>query len=232
DLGIGSAPGGDARSAEALAAPAGTGGAARQRYADQARDLLGFLKGQLPASHRFADVRVLPDCPTPPEPFMLCRSEGSGRLAGALGYNLALGLFTGGGDPSPACVRAYREACGDRRGHAVLAVAVVCAEDGARARALATTGALWAAQVAVTGDFGHGLVDPSEIDAGALSATGRAVFDAILRDAVLGTPGECRAQLERLREQYGADELMIVTSTHDFDARVRSYELLARAFAC
>jgi hypothetical protein len=31
-------------------------------------------------------------------------------------------------------------------------------------------------------------------------------------------------------EQFGADELMAVTITYDFDARVRSYELLAEMY--
>ena len=32
------------------------------------------------------------------------------------------------------------------------------------------------------------------------------------------------------KEQFGADELMAVTITYDFDARVRSYELLAEMY--
>jgi hypothetical protein len=33
-----------------------------------------------------------------------------------------------------------------------------------------------------------------------------------------------------LAAEYEADELMVVTITHDFKARLRSYELLAQAF--
>ena len=39
-----------------------------------------------------------------------------------------------------------------------------------------------------------------------------------------------RAGLEELAQQYGADELMVVTITYDHAARRRSYELLADAF--
>jgi hypothetical protein len=31
-------------------------------------------------------------------------------------------------------------------------------------------------------------------------------------------------------EKYGVDEVVIVTITHDFAARLKSYELLAREF--
>jgi hypothetical protein len=39
-----------------------------------------------------------------------------------------------------------------------------------------------------------------------------------------------RERLLALAAQYQADELVIVTITHDFKARLRSYELLAEAF--
>jgi hypothetical protein len=39
-----------------------------------------------------------------------------------------------------------------------------------------------------------------------------------------------REQLLALAERYDVDELVIVTITYDFAARVHSYELLAEAF--
>jgi hypothetical protein len=36
-----------------------------------------------------------------------------------------------------------------------------------------------------------------------------------------------RTELLRLAERYGVEEIMTVTVTHSFEARVRSYELLA-----
>jgi alkanesulfonate monooxygenase SsuD/methylene tetrahydromethanopterin reductase-like flavin-dependent oxidoreductase (luciferase family) len=46
----------------------------------------------------------------------------------------------------------------------------------------------------------------------------------------VGTPATVRARLEAVAEAYAADELMIVTITHDHQARRRSYELIAEAF--
>ena len=37
-------------------------------------------------------------------------------------------------------------------------------------------------------------------------------------------------KIEAVAEEYGADEVMIVTITYDHAARRRSYELVARAF--
>ena len=48
--------------------------------------------------------------------------------------------------------------------------------------------------------------------------------------SVVGTPGEVRERLIALAAEYAADELVVVTITHDPKARFRSYELLAGAF--
>ena len=49
------------------------------------------------------------------------------------------------------------------------------------------------------------------------------------RRAVIGNPEKVRAGLEEVAEQYGAQEVMVVTITHDHAARRRSYELIAEA---
>ena len=40
-----------------------------------------------------------------------------------------------------------------------------------------------------------------------------------------------KAQLLEIGEEYGTNEFVIVTITHDFESRLRSYELLAEAFS-
>jgi alkanesulfonate monooxygenase SsuD/methylene tetrahydromethanopterin reductase-like flavin-dependent oxidoreductase (luciferase family) len=46
------------------------------------------------------------------------------------------------------------------------------------------------------------------------------------RRAIIGSP----AAVEELARLYGADEVMIVTITYDHAVRLRSYELIAKAF--
>jgi alkanesulfonate monooxygenase SsuD/methylene tetrahydromethanopterin reductase-like flavin-dependent oxidoreductase (luciferase family) len=50
------------------------------------------------------------------------------------------------------------------------------------------------------------------------------------RRSVVGTPEQVKERLLALAADYQADELLVVTITHDFKARLRSYELLAEAF--
>ena len=44
------------------------------------------------------------------------------------------------------------------------------------------------------------------------------------------TPRRCARGLEAVAAEYGADEVIVVTITHDHAARRRSYELIAEAF--
>jgi alkanesulfonate monooxygenase SsuD/methylene tetrahydromethanopterin reductase-like flavin-dependent oxidoreductase (luciferase family) len=50
------------------------------------------------------------------------------------------------------------------------------------------------------------------------------------RRVVIGAPGTVRAGIEEVADLYGAEEIIVVTITHDHAARVRSYELIAEAF--
>jgi alkanesulfonate monooxygenase SsuD/methylene tetrahydromethanopterin reductase-like flavin-dependent oxidoreductase (luciferase family) len=47
---------------------------------------------------------------------------------------------------------------------------------------------------------------------------------------VLGTPDTVRDRLLALQTRYEADELMVITITGDYESRIKSYALLARAF--
>jgi alkanesulfonate monooxygenase SsuD/methylene tetrahydromethanopterin reductase-like flavin-dependent oxidoreductase (luciferase family) len=50
------------------------------------------------------------------------------------------------------------------------------------------------------------------------------------RRAIVGAIDKVRAQVEELADVYKADEVIVVTITHDHQARRHSYELLADAF--
>ena len=50
------------------------------------------------------------------------------------------------------------------------------------------------------------------------------------RRVVLGAPDEVRERLLEMRAAFEADELMVITITGDYDSRMTSYELVARAF--
>jgi alkanesulfonate monooxygenase SsuD/methylene tetrahydromethanopterin reductase-like flavin-dependent oxidoreductase (luciferase family) len=52
----------------------------------------------------------------------------------------------------------------------------------------------------------------------------------MLRHSIIGSRETVRAGLERFVELTGADELMVVTSVFDHEARKRSFEILAEVW--
>ena len=48
--------------------------------------------------------------------------------------------------------------------------------------------------------------------------------------AIIGSPETVREGLEEVAREYGAEEVTVVTITHEHEARRRSYELIAEAF--
>ena len=45
---------------------------------------------------------------------------------------------------------------------------------------------------------------------------------------IVGTPKTARAQIEKLAEEFGADEVMLVMIAYDFQDKLKSYELIAK----
>ncbi len=73
-------------------------------------------------------------------------------------------------------------------------------------------------------------VPPPEKAIEFLAREGKSVATATPgRRAIIGSPEKVRAGLETLAQEYGAEEVIVVTITHDHAARRRSYELLAEA---
>ncbi len=47
---------------------------------------------------------------------------------------------------------------------------------------------------------------------------------------ILGTAKECKEKIEKLADEYGVDEVIVVNVTYSFEHRKKSYELLAKEF--
>lgn len=104
-------------------------------------------------------------------------------------------------------------------------MSVICAETAGEARRLASGIELWRRRIMRGWDRGIPSPDQAlgELEPG-WEPPPPGIDGAHL---VTGTPEVVRAELIRIAEHCGVDEIMAVTVTHDFAARVRSYELLA-----
>jgi luciferase family oxidoreductase group 1 len=228
DLGLGRAPGGDQRTAQAL-----SNGqyAAADRFAEQVQDLVGFLDAALPAGHAYERVPAMPAGPGAPPIWLLGSSDYSGALAAALGLRFAFAHFISahGGD---AVTRAYRArfvpSAREAAPHAVVCAFVICAETAAEAEKLAACIDLRRLHMA------QGLNAPvptlKEAAAQRYSERELAYIRSQRTRAVIGDPRQVRERLLELRREFEADELMILTITGDYASRLKSYELLAQEF--
>ena len=228
DLGIGRAPGGDGRTAQAV-------GGGRfpdaDRFPEQVWELVGHLDGTLPNDHPYKKVRAMPEVETAPEVWLLGSSDYSGLLSAQLGLRFAFAHFISahGGD---AVMRAYRErfqaSQRENAPHTITCVFVICAKTDDEAERLARAIDLRRLHMA------QGIDSPvptlAEAERHRFTPQEQAYVDSQRPRAVIGGPKKCHAELLRLAARYSADELMVLTITGDYASRLESYERLADAF--
>jgi luciferase family oxidoreductase group 1 len=197
----------------------------------QLAELLAYLEDRLPPDHPFTNLsRGLPGLPHVPEPWLLGSSPQSALWAAELGLPYAFADFI---NPRGGAIAAtYRERFADSQRLATPVVAVgvwaLVAESREEAQYLAAS-SRWAFVKLRRGELIS--VPPPQEALDALEAERRAgTLSVPHRRSVLGTGEEVRAELEEIAREYGAQEVVVVTITHDHGARRRSYELLAEAF--
>jgi luciferase family oxidoreductase group 1 len=228
DLGLGRAAGTDPLTAFALQRDR------RQVQPDdfpqQLAELLAYLDNSLPPQHRFSRLAALPGSPGRPAPWLLGSSPQSGVWAAQLGLPYAFADFI---NPTGAPIaRRYRETFEPSTArlapHVIVATWALCAETDEEAQRLAAS-ARMAFALFLQGQPGP--IPPVD-EAVPFLADHADIASAFARQRrwTVGAADSVREQLEATAHEYGADEIMVVTITHDHGARRRSYELLAEAF--
>ena len=228
DLGLGRAPGGDQRTAQALSYPAPMKDV--RHYPEQVDDLIGFLAGELDASHPFAGVRAGPTDGSMPEVWLLGSGADSALLAAKRGLPFSFAHFFGTAiEHGPAIAEAYRkryepsERFPEPRLH--VALGVLCAETEEEVAFHAAP--LRLSRINMARGIHKGIVSPETALAHQFTPEEQAFLERSDRSAIRGTPDQVAAQLDDIADRFATNELGIVTICHDFQARVRSYELVA-----
>jgi luciferase family oxidoreductase group 1 len=173
----------------------------------------------------------MPAGPTAPEVWLLGSSDASAIYAAEQGLAFSFAHFINA-NGGPEVTQLYRERfCPSPELAEPLASAAiwaVCADSTEEANRLQKCRELALLRL-YTGRYGP---FPSVEEAEAFPYTPRdlAIIQHTRGRTVAGTPEVVREELTTMARAYGVQELVIVTITHDFKARVRSYELLADAF--
>jgi luciferase family oxidoreductase group 1 len=210
DLGIGRASGTDPLTTFALQRDRRQ--ASPDDFPEQFGELLAYLNGTIPDDHPFARLRLPTD--ERPDVWLLGSSPQSAIWAQQLGIDYAFADFINrNGSEMGLATRP--------RAVAVWALAAPTEEE---ARHLASSSRMTFRELR----RGNLIPVPPPQKAEQYLRE-RGADGAGNRRAILGTPERVRAGLEEVADAYGAEEVIVVTITHDHAARVRSYELIAEA---
>ncbi|ALP63778.1 MULTISPECIES: LLM class flavin-dependent oxidoreductase [Paraburkholderia] len=227
DLGVGRAPGGDMRTAQAVAAGDYNRG---ELFPQQVADLVALMSGTLPSDHLAHGVLLQPQVETRPQLWVLGSSDFGGMLAAQLGIRFSFAHFINA-HFGHAVAHAYRERFKpghEQKPYLAAAVFVICADTEQQAADLEKAVDLRRVQMA----YGLNERVPS-IAQGLAQEYGereQLIIDREKPRSIIGTPESVTQRLHALQEQFDADELIVLSVTGSYRARLRSYELLAEAF--
>ena len=227
DLGIGRAPGSDQITAAALAYGSQVG---IEYFPTRIADMIAFLSDEPTPTEAFSRVRATPKSETVPDIWLLGSSAGSAHYAAQFGLPFSFAQFINPHDGVDV-LAGYRDrfqpsALYDKP-QASISVFVMCAEDEEEAHHLAASRHFWRLRL----EKGlHGPY-PTPEDAAAFPYTpaDRARLEEIKPHSVVGTPSQVKESLIAMAKRFEVEEIVVLTISHDFAKRVRSYELVAEA---
>ena len=228
DLGVGRAPGGDRRTAQALN-PASSGMA--EEFPQAVVDLMQWLQGQ--AHHGvIAHPRPAPEATSAlPTVWMLGSSDYGAQLAAHLGLPYAFAYFFMDGQGVEEALHLYRSLYRPSARHpkpqATICVWALLAETDEEAKHWALSRDRWRLDRA-RGRLGA-LRHPDEIARAGFSPEELSSLEPMRRKAFVGSPATVVPRLRALAAALGLDELVINTWATDPAVRRRSYRLLAEA---
>ncbi|MET0875728.1 MAG: LLM class flavin-dependent oxidoreductase [Tardiphaga sp.] len=224
DLGLGRAPGTDQITVRALRRTL----TSSDNFPQDVMELQAFFAPAGPNQN----IQAVPAAGTEVPLWILGSSTYGAQLAAALGLPYAFASHFAPESLLQA-LQIYRERFEPSeqlaKPHAMVGVNIIAAESDKEAKRLATT-----QQMSFVNMFRgtRGLSQPPIDDIETYwSGPEKAQAMRMLARSIVGSPETVRAGIQALVAETGADELMIVSDVYDHQARLRSYELIARANA-
>ena len=228
DLGIGRAPGSDHLTAQALAA--GPGSLSHEYFPHQVNSLRQFLHDEVPAEDNFAKVHAEPRGDGAPMLWLLGSSGPKCDVGGLFRPAVFLRPF----HQCPwrcrrhaLLPRQYRPSAAYPTPEGSIGIFVICAESEAEAEHLALSRNIFL--INLRRGQPAPVVSPEEAATYRMDAADRAIVADAAGRTIVGTPATCKLQSKRCSTITASREAVVVTITYDFEARKRSYLLLAEA---
>ncbi|MCM3630708.1 LLM class flavin-dependent oxidoreductase [Paenibacillus glycanilyticus] len=229
DVGLGRAPGGMPMATRALQENKFVD---INKYPQQIMDLIGYLREKMSEGHPFAGLHAAPSIEQIPEVWLLGSSYESARIAAQLGTSYAFAQFFGtqGGETAMKhYLENFEPSVINDKAHSMIAVLAICADTQEEANELALSTDLFFLLLENGVDQ---LSFPSVQTAYDYPYTESDLYriNRARERRIIGTPEQVKAGILKMAEQYQADEVLVMSSIHNFDARVKSYRLIAEAF--
>ncbi|HEX6443708.1 MAG TPA: LLM class flavin-dependent oxidoreductase [Streptosporangiales bacterium] len=229
DLGIGRAPGTDRVTTMALR---GGDEEAVAAFPQHVQQILALLERPLETPDGSYQLRATP-APTSAPPVWLLGSSGySAQLAGQLGLPFAFAHHFSARN-TDAAVALYRDTFRPSayldEPELLICASVAVADSTAEAERVALPHLLRMAQMRLGGRLGPALT-PDEAAAHPWTDAERELVAKLRADAVVGAPDEARAGIDALVGRTGAQEIMASPIAAGLPARIRTLELLAKAY--
>lgn len=229
DLGLGRAPGTDPVTSYALRRLQQERGG--DDFLERLQELLLLETRRFPEGHPFRQIEIMPSGVPLPPIWLLGSSDYSAHLSAQLGLGFGFAQHFASHDAVDAMLsyrRGFTPSEWRSEPHAILTVAIICAETDAEAERLASSADLNVLRRA-RGEYGP-LPSPEEALAYEYSASEREAIRRNRQRLFVGSRQRVRETLQPLIDATRADELMITAAIFDPAAKLRSYELLVDAF--
>jgi len=224
DLGVGRAPGGDMRTAQALNPH--TYGTA-EHFPEQVRDLQAWTAGL-----RHRGITAHPRGEAAPELWILGSSDYGAQMAAQFGLPYAFAYFFTDGQGVEQALDLYRRLYQPSERHprpqATVCVWALAADTEAEALHHALSRDRWRVD-RNRGVLGP-LLSPDQVAARGFTAEEMATVEPMRRKAFVGSARQVADKLRALADELALDELVINTWSHDPAVRRHSYALIAREF--
>lgn len=228
DLGLGRAPGGMPRATMALQ----EGKLQRADYPTQIDDLTAYLTDTVPEDHRFPGLKATPLIDTVPEMWLLGSTNGSAGIAAQKGTAFSFAHFINdqGGEQSVKDYKQhFRPSILYDKPKTSVAVFVICADTDEEADLIASSIDL-SRLLAANRQPSGGTPTIEMAQAYEYNSYERAFIEENRKRMIVGSPSTVKKKIEALATAYETEEVVVVTIAHQFEHRLRSFELLAEAF--
>jgi luciferase family oxidoreductase group 1 len=193
-------------------------------------DLLAYLDDDVDVNSPFTGLHAGPGKADAPDVWLLGSRMDSAALAAEMGLPFSYAYFFGlSVEQGPVIVDMYRRNFKPSKHLAEplvnVAVQVLCAETEEEALRLSASRNV--SRVKSVQGMREGVPPVEEALAYEFRPDERAYVESLKQFYVDGNPQQVKAGLDGISEEFGTNDLTVVTITYDFRDRVRSYELVA-----